>query len=213
MSSLKAKPTVISSLKRDWDEPKEESEILLTEEDWPASPPRKKLATSVMSKYKQNEGFSKSVAAPTKNGDWRNESTIAKGKPLTPAPSFRTAAAGSQKLATMFNPPSMSKSAVANAQRQTSAPPKARSMPWENLHAPVKTLAKSESTFHSLGGAVGSTTAAEKRRLLSSETMDIKQKVILSPEQQLVLKMVVEDGKNVFFTGSAGQSGRFLQLS
>jgi type IV secretory pathway ATPase VirB11/archaellum biosynthesis ATPase len=35
--------------------------------------------------------------------------------------------------------------------------------------------------------------------------MDIKQKVILSPEQQMVLKLVVDDGKSVFFTGSAGE--------
>lgn len=40
--------------------------------------------------------------------------------------------------------------------------------------------------------------------MLTSETMDIKQKVILSPEQQMVLKLVVDDGKSVFFTGSAG---------
>lgn len=36
--------------------------------------------------------------------------------------------------------------------------------------------------------------------------MDIKQKLVLSPEQQSVLRMVVEDGENVFFTGSAGTS-------
>ena len=43
-----------------------------------------------------------------------------------------------------------------------------------------------------------------KGKLLTSDTIDIKQKVVLSPEQQVVLKLVVEEGKNVFFTGSAG---------
>lgn len=206
---------MISSLKRDWNEKKEETEILLTEEDWPESPPRKKLATSVMSKFKQNEGFSNSVASKpvaTGNGDWRNESTTSKAKPLTPAPSFRSAslgaqgsqkAPGAQKMATMFNPPSM-KPTSASAQYRSAAPAKARTMPWEDLHAPVRTLGKSESTFRNLGGVSGSTSVAEKRRMLSSDTLDIKQKVLLSPEQQMVLKMVVEDGKNVFFTGSAG---------
>ena len=215
---------MISSLKRDWNEKKEETEILLTEEDWPESPPRKKLATSVMSKFKQNEGFSNSVASKpvaTGNGDWRNESTTSKAKPLTPAPSFRSAslgaqgsqkAPGAQKMATMFNPPSM-KPTSASAQYRSAAPAKARTMPWEDLHAPVRTLGKSESTFRNLGGVSGSTSVAEKRRMLSSDTLDIKQKVLLSPEQQMVLKMVVEDGKNVFFTGSAGKSRRFLILT
>lgn len=36
--------------------------------------------------------------------------------------------------------------------------------------------------------------------------VNIKQKVLLSLEQQKVLQFVVGDGKNVFFTGSAGMS-------
>ena len=34
--------------------------------------------------------------------------------------------------------------------------------------------------------------------------MNIKQKVVLSSEQQRVLQLVVNDGKSLFFTGSAG---------
>lgn len=36
--------------------------------------------------------------------------------------------------------------------------------------------------------------------------MNILQKISLSQEQQKVLQLVVEDGKNIFFTGSAGES-------
>jgi ATP-dependent DNA helicase PIF1 len=35
-------------------------------------------------------------------------------------------------------------------------------------------------------------------------TLNIRQKVILSPEQRHVLQMVVDEGRSVFFTGSAG---------
>lgn len=43
-----------------------------------------------------------------------------------------------------------------------------------------------------------------KAPLLTSLAIDIKQKVMLSSEQQMVLNMVLQ-GKNVFFTGSAGE--------
>jgi ATP-dependent DNA helicase PIF1 len=35
--------------------------------------------------------------------------------------------------------------------------------------------------------------------------MNIQQKVVLSLEQQKVLSLVVAEGKNIFFTGSAGK--------
>lgn len=38
--------------------------------------------------------------------------------------------------------------------------------------------------------------------------LDIKQKLVLSLEQQKVLSHVVAEGKNIFFTGSAGKSVR-----
>lgn len=37
-----------------------------------------------------------------------------------------------------------------------------------------------------------------------SGSLNIKQQIVLSGEQQKILKMVVQEGKNVFFTGSAG---------
>jgi len=40
----------------------------------------------------------------------------------------------------------------------------------------------------------------------STSTISIKQKVVLSAEQQKVLTLVVQEGKNIFFTGSAGKS-------
>lgn len=40
----------------------------------------------------------------------------------------------------------------------------------------------------------------------SAPTVNIKQKLVLSGEQQKVLQLVVSEGKNMFFTGSAGAS-------
>lgn len=48
-------------------------------------------------------------------------------------------------------------------------------------------------------------TEPSKAELLTSSTLDIKQKVMLSTEQQQVLKTVVEKSESVFFTGSAGK--------
>ncbi|GAA5832670.1 hypothetical protein JCM11251_001406 [Rhodosporidiobolus azoricus] len=89
--------------------------------------------------------------------------------------------------------------------------PKKRALPWEQIEASSSKSSRlggtsSSTNFHALNGPGGSARLAPgmKERMLTSDTMDIKQKVILSPEQQMVLKMVVDDEKNVFFTGSAG---------
>ena len=50
--------------------------------------------------------------------------------------------------------------------------------------------------------ATGRSTSADS----SSSAMNIRQKVTLSNEQQKVLSHVVAEGKNIFFTGSAGKS-------
>ena len=42
--------------------------------------------------------------------------------------------------------------------------------------------------------------------------MNIKQKVVLSNEQQQVLQLVVGEVKNIFFTGSAGERDHILPL-
>ncbi|GAA5849249.1 hypothetical protein JCM8547_006492 [Rhodosporidiobolus lusitaniae] len=94
--------------------------------------------------------------------------------------------------------------------------PKKRSLPWEELEASASASSSSSSklsrtssssaNFHALNGPPG---GGEGRlggmmSTLTSSSLDIKQKVVLSPEQQMVLKMVVDDEKSVFFTGSAG---------
>ncbi|GAA6009624.1 hypothetical protein JCM11491_001037 [Sporobolomyces phaffii] len=88
-----------------------------------------------------------------------------------------------------------------------------RKLPWEDLEneaassKQTRQTASSSANFHELsgpGGGGSSRMAGVKGQMLTSTTMDIKQKVILSPEQQMVHKLVVDDGKSVFFTGSAG---------
>ncbi|OCF54639.1 ATP-dependent DNA helicase PIF1 [Kwoniella mangroviensis CBS 10435] len=63
-----------------------------------------------------------------------------------------------------------------------------RALPWEEEHATSK---KAKTRTGSAGRSSGS-------------TLNIKQKVTLSAEQQKVMQLVVAEGKNIFFTGSAG---------
>ncbi|GAA5890026.1 hypothetical protein JCM6882_009205 [Rhodosporidiobolus microsporus] len=107
---------------------------------------------------------------------------------------------------------SVSYGSAAYAANHSSVLPKKRTLPWEELESASSSKSTrlgpsgSSTNFHALNGPSGAGRLAPgmKERMLTSESMDIKQKVILSPEQQMVLKMVVDDGKNVFFTGSAG---------
>ncbi len=92
--------------------------------------------------------------------------------------------------------------------------PKKRVNPWENL-SPDQTKRSSKTpktnagNFGKLSGPgmsrTGSAEGSTRLNLLTSSTLDIKQKVLLSQEQQHVLKSVVEKGESVFFTGSAGK--------
>ncbi|WWD20773.1 hypothetical protein CI109_105250 [Kwoniella shandongensis] len=68
-----------------------------------------------------------------------------------------------------------------------------RALPWEEEHAMSKrAMARTNST--------GKTKIATS----SGPSLNIKQRVVLSAEQQKVLQLVVAEGKNIFFTGSAG---------
>lgn len=107
----------------------------------------------------------------------------------------------------------------ATAGSNGSALPKKRSLPWEELEATSSRYSRAGSkNFHELSGPSNGAgkrriSSETKGKLLTSDTIDIKQKVVLSPEQQVVLKLVVEEGKNVFFTGSAGACSDFRLAS
>ncbi|GAA5871155.1 hypothetical protein JCM3774_006807 [Rhodotorula dairenensis] len=98
----------------------------------------------------------------------------------------------------------------ATAGSNGSALPKKRSLPWEELEATSSRNPRAGSkNFHELSGPSNGwnkrrISSEVKGKLLTSDSLDIKQKVVLSPEQQVVLRRVVEEGKSVFFTGSAG---------
>ncbi|GAA5896098.1 DEAD/DEAH box helicase [Sporobolomyces salmoneus] len=109
------------------------------------------------------------------------------------------------------NPSGSAPSAYAYNQQQqqvkSNVLPKKRVLPWDNLEAEASSSSSKISrsgNFHELSGPGSSRMGGVKGQMLTSTTMDIKQKVILSPEQQMVHKLVVDDGKSVFFTGSAG---------
>lgn len=91
----------------------------------------------------------------------------------------------------------------------SSTVPKKRVMPWDELlqsgsssHATGSSSSKS-SNYHIVGGEESK---VGRSNMLTSTAIDIKQKVTLSSEQQMVLEMVLQ-GKNIFFTGSAGEFG------
>ena len=91
--------------------------------------------------------------------------------------------------------------------------PKKRVNPWENLSPDqtkrsTRTPKTNAGNFGKLSGpgmSQVSSNEGSKINLLTSSALDIKQKVLLSQEQQHVLKSVVEKNESVFFTGSAGK--------
>jgi hypothetical protein len=80
-----------------------------------------------------------------------------------------------------------------------------REFPWDTLEPPPKKVKSNDKgAYHVLSTKTSSTSTASTSRAMTSSSLNIRQKVALSSEQQRVLQMVVEEGKNVFFTGSAG---------
>ena len=72
-----------------------------------------------------------------------------------------------------------------------------------NLSVAKKAMQGGPSKRSTSAGSVGS----------SKVVMNIKQKVVLSNEQQQVMQSVVGEGKNIFFTGSAGELTRVVAQS
>lgn len=120
----------------------------------------------------------------------------------------------SSSRSTSTAPSSTAPSSAAYAFNQESALPQKRRLPWADLEASTsKQTRTGSSNFHELSGPSGSSKlAGVKGQMLTSSSMDIKQKVLLSPEQQMVHKLVVEDGKSVFFTGSAGTHSHTISV-
>ncbi|ORX40955.1 hypothetical protein BD324DRAFT_29926 [Kockovaella imperatae] len=75
---------------------------------------------------------------------------------------------------------------------------KKRAFPWNEDILVAKKAMQNNSSTSKRSGSTGSS------GLAAAPTMNIKQKIVLSTEQQQVLQLVVAEGKNMFFTGSAG---------
>ncbi|GAA5905767.1 hypothetical protein JCM8208_000890 [Rhodotorula glutinis] len=170
--------------------------------------PSSSLSRPIVSKPAAAAG--PSTASSSRPLQAKPSSTSLAKKPL--APIFRTQSASSSSSSTSrstsagssafaFNNPSTARSTG------PSVLPTKRALPWEQLEETASRSSRGGSAnFHELSGPSGASrlSSGVKGKLLTSDSMDIKQKVVLSPEQQMVLKMVVENDKNVFFTGSAG---------
>lgn len=53
-------------------------------------------------------------------------------------------------------------------------------------------------------GELPTRTNSSKAKITVGPTVTVKGKIFLSAEQKKVLSLVVDEGKNIFFTGSAG---------
>lgn len=173
--------------------------------------PSSSLSRPVVSKPAAAAGPSTSSSSSRPLQAKPSSTSLAK-KPL--APIFRTQSASSASSSTSRSTSAGSSAFAFNnpATARSTGPsvlPTKRALPWEQLEESASRSSRAGSAnFHELSGPSGASrlSSGAKGRLLTSDSMDIKQKVVLSPEQQMVLKMVVENDKNVFFTGSAGAS-------
>lgn len=177
-SVLSNKPVNVVPLANMFDEDDDQ----LSASQWPASPP-KKSSTSLPPPYKAKPapalGNGKGTnSAAASNAHWGNKTSV---------------------LNNLNNP-----AKPVNKNK--------RQFPWEHMADPVKkpkATLNDKGAYHTLAGSGASSSAAvagpSKSNLLTGKALNIKQKVMLSSEQQKILTMVVDEGKNIFFTGSAGQ--------
>lgn len=78
---------------------------------------------------------------------------------------------------------------------------KSRRMPWDTPHDSLRASQKARADT---AQDTASTTSESRRGARLDSGLDIRSKICLSNEQKHVLQQVL-DGKNVFFTGSAGE--------
>ncbi|GAA6060678.1 hypothetical protein JCM10212_005060 [Sporobolomyces blumeae] len=146
--------------------------------------------------FTQQQKLAPIFGRPTASAASSSSSSSSAARPAVGSSSGRTLSTAPSSAAYNFNQSSSAASSVL---------PTKRRLPWADIEAGThKSSRSASSNFHELAGPEGSKMSGVKGQLLTSSSMDIKQKVILSPEQQMVHKLVVDDGRSVFFTGSAG---------
>lgn len=215
LSNDPSRPKPISSFsKRKWDGdadttaavPKpnlDRDQDQLGSDEWPTSPKKPKPAGL-------NPGFSTSVSSrPTKTGS-ATTSTATDNKPST--------------VSAFFKP--VSRAPIASSSKTNNARPANNptlhfntggSRPWDLSRITEPDMGQytagsasrtALSAYDNLTGPAGSKLASTSKGSsgLMSTSANIKQKLLLSPEQRKVLELAVDKGQNIFFTGSAGAS-------
>ncbi|KAK8850592.1 hypothetical protein IAR55_004511 [Kwoniella newhampshirensis] len=228
MTQPKRTMSRVTSFKREWGDDEEDSTSLKDnsgEIAWSPSPDRIKrkgnLPPPPPAPQQPNLASSSSRSTISAGGigdtpaERRRKAILAAMSQNTDLPSASTSASASSSkkqalpsLSSANNSSSITRATqtISSAQR-TQTPPTPqelpslpasssllkRALPWEEEHAASKrAMAKTNST--------GNT----KTVTSTGPSLNIKQKVALSAEQQKVLQLVVAEGKNIFFTGSAG---------
>ena len=192
----------------------------LDESEWPTTqrPLASRPANVTVPARAPVAGSSKAVApaGPPKQRAW----TAPKAAFASDGNNERSNAVWAQRAADRKAGGSSSK-----AKSPAPAPPVAvlhkRVFPWDSIEDAAEPSAKrialdrgesgsGSRSFSALGGRSRSGSPAPG---VGTSTLNIRQKVTLSSEQQKVLQLVVSGGQSVFFTGSAGTGKSVLRAS
>ncbi|RXK41952.1 hypothetical protein M231_00673 [Tremella mesenterica] len=184
----------VNSLKRDWSEPEPAASSLK------AAPVEFQWTDSPQDKPKMPSTVTVESAA-----DRRRKAILAAMSPNTSSPSGSTSSKSSLKEPPVQQLPSLPSASsagpsVLNGSSMSSlgSDLKKRAMPWEEDQSTTKKAMLQRPNSRN------SARSNSNKSTKSGGVMDIRQKIVLSTEQQKVLSLVVAEGKNIFFTGSAG---------
>jgi len=165
----------------------------LTGSQWPASPPL--AVKSSLGALGNTKGTNNAAAS---RAHWGKKTLV------------NLAATSYPEIATSLNSTVVPVKTTLSTQNAVKKPIK-RQYPWETMADPPtkKVKGPQHGAFHTMSTGASSlgnnaVPGPSKSDLLTGSSLNIKQKVLLSPEQQKILHMVTNENKNVFFTGSAG---------
>ena len=195
----------LGSFKREWNDDVQVSQSSAVEWDASPEPPARtfQIASAVKQEYYQ--------PPPGMTAAERRRAIIQATISQESGPSSTANSPSSSAISTLSGTTAASSSTSKRAasKDQSSEPPskKSRVMPWDSNHSKLK--AKKANTPILGTSAPPPKPGPSVPLKLEAGQMSVASKITLSSEQQHVLKLILE-GKNVFFTGSAGKAHKHL---
>ncbi|GMK58938.1 hypothetical protein CspeluHIS016_0603800 [Cutaneotrichosporon spelunceum] len=204
----------VNSFSRNWGD-EEEQVPSSTPIEWSPSPPRIKHKLPFSAPKPPVRTFVRNPAPDDGlTPQERRRRAIIEAMSPNPPPATSSAPSRSTKPSTSTLLPSSRinfppKAPLSAAAAETQALPelptldiKKRLKPWEEDFSSAKKVM--EAGGLSRTDSSSSVGTVRKKSKPSVPTVNIRNRLVLSTEQQEVLKMVVDQGRNIFFTGSAG---------